>query len=139
VFLIFRGIAKRLRARDSGARYSRALSGPHPSRFGADSYRSRNARFGTVAQFMSPEQCRRRKTKLDSRSDIYSIVVILYEMLTGQLPFTARRRLNVVPCTSRKREADQCDHSLMFRGPLERSVMRRWRGDTPRRRHATAD
>jgi predicted ATPase/signal transduction histidine kinase/GAF domain-containing protein len=52
---------------------------------------------GTLA-YMAPEQTGRMNRSIDSRSDLYSLGVTFYEMLTGMLPFTAADPLEWVHC-----------------------------------------
>jgi len=52
---------------------------------------------GTLA-YMSPEQTGRMNRSMDTRSDLYSLGVTLYQILTGVLPFTATDPLEWIHC-----------------------------------------
>jgi PAS domain S-box-containing protein len=52
---------------------------------------------GTLA-YIAPEQTGRMNRSVDSRSDLYSLGIVFYQMLTGSLPFTATDPMEWVHC-----------------------------------------
>jgi PAS domain S-box-containing protein len=72
--------------------------------------------------YMSPEQTGRMNRVVDFRSDLYSLGVIFYEMLTGSQPFQARDPLEWVHCHVARQQQDPSDRVPGIPGPLSEIV-----------------
>src|SRR5205814_223630 len=89
-----------------------------------------------TAQYLSPEQA--RGAPVDQRSDLYSVGIVLYEMLTGKVPFTgdtpleiAMKHLSAIP-----KPPSQVRHDVPH--DLDLIVLRALAKD-PDERYQTAD
>jgi len=95
---------------------------------------------GTV-QYMSPEQCEADPLDIDTRSDVYSLGIVLYELLCGCLPYD----LNQVPVFEATRVIrDQVPPrpskiNPKLRGDLETIVLKALEKDRDRRYQSAAE
>src|SRR5256886_4458050 len=78
---------------------------------------------GTLA-YMAPEQTGRMNRSVDSRSDLYALGVTFYEMLTGQLPFTAADPMEWVHCHIARQPVPPNERVAGVPGPLSAMVMK---------------
>ncbi len=93
--------------------------------------------FGTP-RYMSPEQAQGKP--LDARSDLYSLAVILYQMLTGRPPFTDNDAVVVMArhIKSQPKRPNEAVPEAMIARELEDVVMRTLAKD-PKDRPASAE
>lgn len=95
---------------------------------------------GTIP-YMSPEQVSGDPQLLDTRSDVYALGVIAYEVLAGQLPYEVRQK--IIPEAVRIiREEDPSPLSSinrMFRGDVETIVAKSLEKDKLRRYQSAAE
>lgn len=94
---------------------------------------------GTV-QYMSPEQCDGDPGAVDTRTDVYSLGVILYELLTGALPYHATS-VSLAAAARAIREHEPVRPATInrkLRGDLETVILKALEKDRERR-YGTAE
>ena len=78
---------------------------------------------GTLA-YMAPEQTGRMNRSIDSRSDLYSLGVTLYQMLTGSLPFTASDPMEWVHCHIARKPVPPSERLEKIPAPVSHIIMK---------------
>jgi len=94
---------------------------------------------GTLA-YMSPEQVQADPLALDTRSDVYALGVILYELLSGSLPYRMSHNLHEVVHTIQQVDPARLSSvNRAYRGDIETIVAKALEKDKTRRYQSAAD
>jgi predicted ATPase/signal transduction histidine kinase len=91
---------------------------------------------GTLA-YMAPEQTGRMNRSIDWRSDLYSLGVTFYQMLTGKLPFIASDPVEWVHCRIARQPLAPSERLASVPDMVSQIVMKLL-GKTPEERYQTA-
>ena len=78
---------------------------------------------GTLA-YMAPEQTGRMNRSVDSRSDLYALGVTFYELLAGELPFTAADPIELIHCHIAREPVPLGEFARTMPAPLSTIVMK---------------
>jgi PAS domain S-box-containing protein len=78
---------------------------------------------GTLV-YMAPEQTGRMNRSIDSRSDLYSLGVTLYQMFTSSLPFTASDPMEWVHCHVARKPVAPSERLQNVPAPVSQIIMK---------------
>ncbi|MCI0392484.1 MAG: protein kinase [Acidobacteria bacterium] len=92
--------------------------------------------FGSVP-YLSPEQARAQE--LEACSDLFSLGVVLYEMLTGQVPFGGLTTIDVITAILRDEPDPLSGRGVEVSADLERVVMKALAKDKVRRHQSAKE
>jgi non-specific serine/threonine protein kinase/serine/threonine-protein kinase len=94
---------------------------------------------GTLA-YMSPEQVQADPMELDTRSDVYSLGVILYELLAAKLPYTIGKQIyEALEAIRSEDPARLSSIDRNYRGDIETIVAKALEKDKDRRYSSAAE
>jgi PAS domain S-box-containing protein len=86
---------------------------------------------------MAPEQTGRMNRSIDSRSDLYALGVLYYQMITGVLPFTASDPMEWVHCHIARTPTPPHQRLTNIPGPISQ-IVAKLLAKTPEERYQTA-
>ncbi|HET9216827.1 MAG TPA: serine/threonine-protein kinase [Terriglobia bacterium] len=90
--------------------------------------------------YMSPEQALADPLELDTRSDVYSLGVILYELLSARLPYNTGKLIHQAIQTIREEDPVRLSSiNRNYRGDIETIVAKALEKDKTRRYSSAAD
>jgi predicted ATPase/signal transduction histidine kinase/ActR/RegA family two-component response regulator len=74
--------------------------------------------------YMAPEQTGRMNRSIDCRSDLYSLGVTLYEMVTGSLPFSASDPMEWIHCHIARQPVPPGERSKQLPAPVSAIILK---------------
>lgn len=95
---------------------------------------------GTL-QYMSPEQCDADPDRIDTRSDVYALGVILFQLLSGKLPYDLRRQAihEAVRVIKEQRPGSLGTISTTLKGDIDTIALKAMEKDRERRYQSAAE